>query len=490
MFNRPIRLLILALALTLFSVNGAPLLAQESSPRSVVALTTSASAVTWQTSAAYARAVLTVALPGGEVLRREFIAGEPIKFALTDSVGDGLYQYQLVLLPQLSAEEVAAARAARESGTVGPAIRTLVQSGAFRLEAGKAIVPGAEESAPARSAPQSGEDLVQPQDQVIADDLIVQGSGCFGFDCVDNESFGFDTIRLKENNTRIGFDDTSASAGFPARDWQIVANDSASGGADYLGFLDVTSGFMPFRVTGAAPNNSLFVSSTGRIGLRTSTPVLDVHMATGNTPAIRFEQDATGGFTAQTWDVAGNEANFFVRDITGGSRLPFRIRPGAPTSSIDIAASGNVGIGTASPQAKLHVAGNVLVQGVVTEFSDVNAKENLAAVDGAAVLDQLMSVPVYRWNYKNDAGDLQHMGPMAQAFYAEFQLGTDDKHIAALDLNGALLAATQELNREMQAKDRALADLQAQNADLQAQMRLLQQQLKLLEARLNALARP
>jgi hypothetical protein len=41
--------------------------------------------------------------------------------------------------------------------------------------------------------------------------------------------------------------------------------------------------------------------------------------------------------------------------VTGGSRLPFRIRPGAPTSSIDISASGNVGIGTASPSNKMDV---------------------------------------------------------------------------------------------------------------------------------------
>jgi hypothetical protein len=80
-------------------------------------------------------------------------------------------------------------------------------------------------------------------------------------------------------------------------------------------------------------------------------------MNTSDTPAIRLEQNNAGGFTAQTWDVAGNEANFFVRDLTGGSRLPFRIRPGAPTSSIDIAASGNVGIGVASPEANLHVNG-------------------------------------------------------------------------------------------------------------------------------------
>jgi hypothetical protein len=195
-------------------------------------------------------------------------------------------------------------------------------------------------------------------DQVIPDDLIVQGSECVGLDCVNNESFGFDTIRLKENNTRIKFDDTSSSAGFPANDWQLTANDSASGGSSKFSIEDITGSRVPFTITAGASTNSIFVDSTGRVGLRTSTPVLDLHINTSNTPAIRLEQNNSGGFTAQTWDVAGNEANFFVRDVTGGSRLPFRIRPGAPTSSIDISADGDVGVGTASPSTKLHVAGS------------------------------------------------------------------------------------------------------------------------------------
>src|SRR5258707_3474623 len=164
-------------------------------------------------------------------------------------------------------------------------------------------------------------------DFVIPDDLIVQGSACVGLDCVDGEAFGFDTIRLKENNTRIKFDDTSTSAGFPNNDWQLTANDSASGGANKFSIEDITAATVPFTITGSAPSNAIFVDSTGRVGLRTSTPVLDFHLKTSNTPAHRYEQTNAGGFTAQTWDVAGNEANFFVRDVTGGSRLPFRIRP-------------------------------------------------------------------------------------------------------------------------------------------------------------------
>ncbi|WP_227490334.1 RICIN domain-containing protein [Shewanella benthica] len=195
-------------------------------------------------------------------------------------------------------------------------------------------------------------------DQVILDDLIVDGSTCIGMDCVNGESFGFDTIRLKENNLRIRFVDTSSSSSFPSNDWQITANDSANGGANKFSIDDIDSGKTPFTIEARAPSHSLYVDDGGRIGLGTSTPVVDVHLKGGNTPTLRLEQDGTSGFTPQTWDVAGNEAGFFIRDATNGSTLPFRIRPGAPSSSIDIAASGNIGIGSTSPDAKLHVKDN------------------------------------------------------------------------------------------------------------------------------------
>ena len=188
----------------------------------------------------------------------------------------------------------------------------------------------------------------------------MQGSACVGLDCVDGKSFGFDTIRLKENNTRIKFDDTSTGTGFPNNDWQLTANNSASGGLNKFSIENTTVATVPFTIVGPAPTNSLFVASTGKVGLRTATPGLDLHISTSDTPAMRYEQTSAGGFTAQTWDIGANEANFFVRDVTGGSRLPFRIRPGAPTSSIDINAVGNVGVGTASPGLNSAFATHIL----------------------------------------------------------------------------------------------------------------------------------
>jgi len=195
-------------------------------------------------------------------------------------------------------------------------------------------------------------------DFVINDDLIVDGSACIGFDCVNGESFGFDTIRLKENNLRIKFDDTSVAASFPRNDWQLTANDSANGGASKFSIDDISGNRTPFTVEANARNNSLYVDDGGRIGSRTSTPSTEIHTVDGDTPTLRLQQDGSSGFAPQTWDVAGNETNFFIRDVTNGSTLPFRIRPGAPTSSIFVDVDGTVGIGTASPaldNAGVHV---------------------------------------------------------------------------------------------------------------------------------------
>jgi hypothetical protein len=331
-----------------------------------------AAGLDWQLAGSYEKLTLTVSGPDGLILRREFRAGIAPSLGLFGKNGkplpDGAYTYELTASPiidQVTRDAMAAARQAGDDGAFaklrasGKLPRApLSQSGVFTIAGGSIVQQDLSEE-PRGRKPAAQNKAAQPTpifaaDQVIPDDLIVQQSLCVGFDCVNNESFGFDTIRLKENSTRIKFEDTSTGT-FPANDWQLTANDSASGGANKFSIEDITGSKVPFTITAGAATNSIFLDSTGRLGLKTSTPVLDIHIATSNTPAIRMEQNNSGGFTAQTWDIAGNEANFFVRDVTGGSRLPFRIRPGAPTSSVDITADGDVGIGTATADAKLTI---------------------------------------------------------------------------------------------------------------------------------------
>lgn len=192
-------------------------------------------------------------------------------------------------------------------------------------------------------------------DQVINDDLIVTFSACIGSDCTNGYSFGFDTLVLKENNLRMFFDDTSTSGSFPKNDWRLIANDSSNGGAEYFAIEDSTAGRKVFTVSAGAPANSLYVDSQGDVGVGTSTPAVNIHAVDGNTPTLRLEQNGSSGFTPQTWDIAGNETNFFVRDVTNGSKLPFRIKPNAPKDSIFIDSNGDLGIGTDNPAVTMEL---------------------------------------------------------------------------------------------------------------------------------------
>jgi hypothetical protein len=344
------------------------------------------SAIRWEVGAPNSGGTLTITFPDGRAVRKTVKAGASPQIGLGEkyfeNLPDGNYTYELQLAPVMSRAQREALQKARgkdddpesDRATRKAAAPSMLQSGSFAVVNGSIITAGAVEPDAGNGKPTikgsgggaaiSGQTMQRLKshhfalfkpDFVIADDLIVQGSACVGLDCVDGENFGFDTIRMKENNTRLQYDDTSTSAGFPSNNWQIRANSSASGGGNFLAFVDQgttgnsETGTIVFEVDAGAPANSLRVSSGGNVGIGTATPVLDVHVNTTDTPAIRLEQNNSGGFTAQTWDVAGNEANFFVRDVTSGSRLPFRIRPGAATSSIDIAANSNVGIGTASP---------------------------------------------------------------------------------------------------------------------------------------------
>jgi len=176
-------------------------------------------------------------------------------------------------------------------------------------------------------------------DEVILDDLIVNGSQCLGFDCVSGEVFEFDTLRLKENNTRIKFVDTSSSSSFPSNDWQITANDSNDGGQNKFSVEDLTGGTIPFTVLAGAPDDSLFVNDDGFIGLGTTTPAQNIHINAANAPSIRLEQNGSGGFTPRAWDISADEDNLIIStegvtvltlNSTGDLTIPGTLTAGTP----------------------------------------------------------------------------------------------------------------------------------------------------------------
>src|ERR1041384_1801558 len=169
---------------------------------------------------------LTVIGPDGATFQKEFAMGTMPSFRLQDlgnKVLDGQYNYDLRAIPFISdsvRHELAEARAKDDDVLIAKIKQAngigepLVQSGTLTVMNGSFLSPAGDEPGAGPRAPKVASTgnattsatvnhPVTALDVVTADDEIIQGSLCVGLDCVNNESFGFDTIRLKENNTRI-----------------------------------------------------------------------------------------------------------------------------------------------------------------------------------------------------------------------------------------------------------------------------------------------
>jgi hypothetical protein len=335
------------------------------------------SGINFMPKISYGELVVSVARADGSVFQRSFESGSTPYLDLSSICGntyrDGIYTYELRVIPaarQKIRRDIERAGLERSEPRLH---RALVQTGSFSVQNGAIVPPGGAQ-----------ESLSRTQDVLHYDDVIITGSLCVGFDCINGESFGYCTLKLKENNLQLCFEDTSVGT-FPTNDWKIQTNDTTSGGASYFTIWDTDAGVRPFTIEAGAPAHSLYVEDYGRVGLGTSIPYVELHIVDGDSPTIRLDQDGSSGWTAQRWDLCGNETNFFVRDVTNGSKLCMRIQPNTPSNTLCMRSTGYVGIGTWSPEYKLEIETTGENAGLYVQRTDgvtfkLNCTDSLAQI--------------------------------------------------------------------------------------------------------------
>ncbi|HLP58849.1 MAG TPA: tail fiber domain-containing protein [Candidatus Deferrimicrobium sp.] len=481
---------------------------------SVADITVSSGGIIWTPRVSYEQLLVTISRPDGSVYSKTFTSGTTPYLDLSNICGghfcDGSYTYELRFIP------FAETKVRGEEQVIDiPSQEPLTQTGHFLVQGGMMV-------------PQGGvENMARPMDVVHADDVIVTGSICVGYDCLTDgtESFGFDTIKLKENNLQIFFDDTSSAVGFPANDWRIITNDSSSGGGNYFSIQDSTNSKVPFKIEANAPTSALYVDDAGRVGIGTSTPVLNLHIVKGDSPSLRLDQDTSYGWTAQVWDISGNESNFFVRDVTGGSKLPFRIQPGTPTNTLTLRADGKVGIGTWAPGYPMELATTgenasfvcnrtdgaqnfissttsygqfgtvsnhptrILVNsawkfqlnsdnslsvasgasctagGTWTNASSRALKENIQSLSTEEALQTINNLNPVKYNYKVDKEE-RHVGFIAEDA-PELVATKDKKGMSPMDVVAVLTKVVQEQQKSLQEQQECISQLKTKIAELE-----------------------
>jgi hypothetical protein len=259
-------------------------------------------------------------------------------------------------------------------------------------------------------------------------------------------------------------------------------------------------------------NNQFLVRASGGVGINTNNP-------TGAALAVNGNTAVSGNllFGAQTNSitfsgVSGTSQamiNMFAEGSGNSTRMVIAHSPSFQTWGLQYAdigdqfdflgggvsvlsvglGSGNVGIGTNSPNSKLHVVGGALFtsgagganQSVSWSpgsaswsfTSDRNAKDRVQSVNPDAVLAKVTRIPIHEWSYIGH--EQRHIGPMAQDFHTEFPLNNNDKALNDADLHGVALAAIQGLNQKVDALKTELQRHQTENATLKQELEALKQ---------------
>ena len=126
--------------------------------------------------------------------------------------------------------------------------------------------------------------------------------------------------------------------------------------------------------------------------------------------------------------------------------------------------------GTGGSRMMLLNSLGLTVNGTFVSACDRNAKQDFRPVSAAEILAKVAVLPISQWSYKTDAST-RHIGPVAQDFYAAFNVGPDDKHIAVVDEGGVALAAIQGLNQKLETE---LKEKDGEIQELKARLELLE----------------
>ena len=232
----------------------------------------------------------------------------------------------------------------------------------------------------------------------------------------------------------------------------------------------------------AAQTGVLFVEND-RVGVGTDTPEFDFEVE-GEDSRVLVDTTSGAASNRTLLELRNSGAvQIFLKNVSDNiiwqmsafkSSLQLS-RAGASAGVFRVLNSGGVqALNGASVLMWLKKHGDLEIAGYLSQGSSREIKTAINPVDGARILDQVVSLPIATWAYDGRPEEALHIGPMAEDFYASFGFGSDDRHLAPGDLAGVALASVQQLHAELQSETAKRHELEEQNRQLEDRLAALE----------------
>ena len=311
------------------------------------------------------------------------------------------------------------------------------------------------------------------------------------------ESEGMDAqIKWTQSSgvSRLGFFVDDSSGGHVADNERLTISETGNVGIDttspdeklsVAGTIESTSGGIKFpdgttQTTAATGGSSIWSQSGsniyyngGNVGIGTASPNSKLHISqdtglmtrltateSGGETAIQFRQESEGMDAQIKWTQSSgvSRLGFFVDDSSGGHV--------ADNERLTVSETGNVGIGTSSPDYPLELASgaHVTTGGVWTDASSRDYKENIRDLTYDEAKLALSELTPSKFNYKADKDD-EYLGFIAEDV-PDLVATKDRKGLSPMDVVAVL---TKVLQKQQEIVERQKEESQLQKSEIQRQ---------------------
>jgi hypothetical protein len=147
---------------------------------------------------------------------------------------------------------------------------------------------------------------------------------------------------------------------------------------------------LDFAVNGTSPD--VTINTSGYVGIGTSSPTNQLHITATN-PTVYLETSGGGATDAAFLQKFGNDFYIWNKEVAGNLFLGTN-----SSTKLTIDSSGNVGIGTTSPTAKLHIEGStngLLTSKVLNTNTGASARADFTVASDSADITMIATSAAY-----------------------------------------------------------------------------------------------